>query len=79
MTNRYYLTQDPAFPEGDLWVEMKGTRCGDPELMIRGRNQDGPVTVLKLTFAEACRLQTVLTDKFIKNSTAYFLKSEEDE
>lgn len=79
MKNRYYIAHDPNFPEGDLWVEMTGTSCGDPELQIRGKNEDGPVTVLNLSLAEACRLEKVLMDKFINYSGAYLQRSETEE
>lgn len=76
MRNRYYIAHDPNFPEGYLWAEMSGTSCGDPELRICGKSEDGAVTVLTLSLAEAFRLVKVL-GKFIEYSGAYLQKTEE--
>lgn len=78
MTNRYYICKDPAFPESDLWIEMTGTSCGNPILKICGKNENGPVTILNLSLAEACRLESILSEKFIKFSSDYLQKSEEE-
>lgn len=69
--NRYYLKRDQSFPEMEIWTEMTGTACGDPELKIFGRNEDGPQVLVKLNFAEAVRLKNVLDDKFLAFSSKF--------
>ena len=79
MKNKYYICKDPNFPEADLWCEMTGTTCGNAQLQICGKNEQGTVVILSLSLAEASRLERVLTDKFIRYSTSYLQKSENEE
>lgn len=72
--NRYYLSRNQNFPETELWAEMRGTTCGDPELKIFGRNEEGPQMLVKLNFAEAVRLQNLLSEKFVKCSSQFLHK-----
>lgn len=78
MTNRYYICKDPAFPESDLWIEMTGTSCGNATMQICGKNENGPVTILVLSLAEACRLEKILSEKFIPYSSNFMQRSEEE-
>ena len=76
MKNRFYIARDPDFPEGDVWIEMHGTSCGNPVLEVWGKNPDGPVKVICLSMAEACRLEKVLSEKFVPFSSAYLQRSD---
>lgn len=71
MKNKYYIYKDPDIPETDIWCEMTGTDCGDPELQICGEDENGPVTVLNLNLAKACRLEKILSEKFIPFCTNF--------
>lgn len=78
MRNKYFICHDPNFPEGDLWLEMKGTSCGNPVLEFWGKNEEGPVKVMNLSMAESCRLEKVLA-KFNEFSSAFLQRSETEE
>ena len=76
LRNKYYISQDTECPEANIWVQMKGTRCGNPLLEIYGNGENGPEMLVSFSFAEASRLQSVL-GRFIQYSSDYWQKTEE--
>ena len=78
MKNRYYICKDPSFPESDLWAEMNDTSCGNSTLQICGKTENGPVTVLRLSMVEVCRLEKIFTE-FIGKSSSFLAKCEDEE
>lgn len=78
MRNKYFICHDPNFPEGDLWLEMSGTSCGNPVLDFWGKNEEGPVKIISLSLAEACRIEKAIA-KFTEYSFAYLQRSETEE
>ena len=77
MTNRYYICRNPEFPEADLWIEMKSTTCGNSTLQIRGKNENGPVTIICLSMAEVSRMQKIFSE-FMEKSSSFLLKCEDE-